>query len=96
MSPDARPVGERLATIEESLRAVHIDLADQAASSREDHHRLRAVEALMASMVEQQKETIRRQHVDLERLMVRLQRYAVATAFLALALSVTLAIVTHV
>lgn len=73
---------ERLATVEQAIRDIREDIADVRTAARDDHHRLRDVEAAVALMLEAHKEARRAEDKQYRRLELRIQ---VLTAIVGLA-----------
>lgn len=86
---------ERLATIEQVLRDVRDDVHDLRDVRKEDHHRLREVEAATSKLVQAHKETQDRRDYQLRRLGVKIQWLTLAVAGGSFALGVVVALLAH-
>lgn len=87
--------GERLATIEQVLRDVRDDVRDLRAEQKDDHHRLRTVEATTAQLVDEQKRTQDRRDFQLRKLGVKIQWLTLVVALGSFALGVAIALLAH-
>lgn len=93
MSPPSDP--ERLATIEQVLRDLRDDLHELRAQHKEDHHRLRAVEAATIALVGEQKRAHERRDYQLRRLGIKLQWVTLGVGVCSFALGALVAILAH-
>jgi type VI protein secretion system component VasF len=73
---------ERLARLEEKLSGVVDDLGELRQIRKDDHHRLRSVEASVSMMLEQQRDARKAEQRQYDRLVLWLQVAAVLVALL--------------
>lgn len=78
-------MGERIATNEQAIRDLREDLADIRQAAREDHHRLRDVEATVALLIDTHKQARRAEEAQYRRLELRIQWLTTVIAFAAVA-----------
>jgi hypothetical protein len=86
---------ERLATIEQVLRDVRDDVHELREQRKEDHHRLRAVEAGQLLLIEEQKRTREHRDYQLRRLAIKLQWVTLGVGFGSFALGAVVALLAH-
>lgn len=85
----------RLATIEQILREYGADLQELRKDARDDHHRLREVEAAVLQMTTLQKEARREESSQYRRLELRVQWLSLAIAFAGFVLAVAIGVATY-
>lgn len=71
---------ERIATNEQAIRDLRGDIADIRQAARDDHHRLRDVEAAVALMLDAHKQARSAEEAQYRRLEMRLQWLTAAIA----------------
>lgn len=86
---------ERIATLEQVARDLRDNLEDVRRMQREDHHRLRAVEAAVALLVDSSNDARQTLAVRQRSLEVRLQVLTVIVAVAALGIPVIYALIHH-
>ena len=84
---------ERIATVEEAVRDLRGAVADIRQAAREDHHRLRDVEAAVALILEAHKDARRAEETQYRRLEMRIQWLTAVVGLAALAGSLIVAFV---
>lgn len=85
----------RVAENTEAIRGLRGDVQELRGEHKEDHHRLRGLEATVAHLIDSEQDARRAAQAQLRRVEIRLQQLALAVAFAAVLVSVVLAIIHH-
>jgi hypothetical protein len=85
----------RLATIEQILRDYGNDLQELRKDARDDHHRLRTVEAAVLQMTTMQTAAREAEAAQYKRLELRVQWLSLAIAFAGFVLAVAIGVATY-
>lgn len=85
---------ERVARNEQAISDLRADIVEIRSAQRDDHHRLRDIEAAVNLLVESQKQARRAEETQYRRIELRLQALTAAVAF-AGAIFPIVVIVTH-
>lgn len=86
--------GVTIGVLVERLKGVREDMAELRQAQREDHHRLRSVEAAVQLMVDSQATNRRSEERQYRRLELRVQVLTLAVGFAAIASPIIVAILT--